>query len=210
MEADGTVIGSDYKTATSGRRVELNSTELEFYNVDGTEVGSVYGSGSASDLTMYLGLVGTNCQFLSPTIFEQTVEILGKITTYNNIVTEGNGVPAILDYVSADNQTASIGATNISSSTATGEYRVSFYLEEYTDAAVGSTVYATLHWEGVGGENRTESTVTINLGAGANGMTHKTFVVRHLGAGSVSLQYSTTYAGSTDAYMIRVITERLN
>ena len=177
----------------------------------GTPVG-VYGEavGSAVNAFGLRGKASGATNNYAGYFEDGSIFIKEKVTTYNNIATEGYGVPAIVDLTSATGQTASIAATALSNTTATGIYRVSVYLEAESPQASGSTVFATIHWEGDSGENITENTATITLTTDDDENTHKTFFINHTGAGAVSIQYSTTYSGADDSYLIKVVAERLN
>ena len=146
----------------------------------------------------------------SPTLTNLT--ITGNINIAG-IAGEGTvDIPVIVDTVSRVAQSGSISATNLTGTTATGVYRVNIYLEADDIPGAADSVYATLQWEGNDGENITESTSAIVLTATTIN-THKTFFINHTGAGSVSIQWSTTYAsgaGGTDTYLISIVAERLN
>ena len=142
----------------------------------------------------------------------QAMSLEGKVSEVANIATEGTfGVPTIVDVVTTNAQTPSIGATTVTNSTPTGQYRVSVYLEtDVLDLGL-ATVSATLAWEGDDGENITQTTSVLAMTVATSNL-HQTFFINHTGTGVVSIQYSTTFAagGGTDSYLIRVITERLN
>ena len=138
---------------------------------------------------------------------------IGGTITSGGVAGEGTvDIPVIVDTVSRVAQSGSISATNLTGTTATGVYRVNIYLEADDIPGAADSVYATLQWEGNDGENITESTSAIVLTATTIN-THKTFFINHTGAGSVSIQWSTTYAsgaGGTDTYLISIVAERLN
>src|SRR3990167_2356024 len=119
-------------------------------------------------------------------------------------------IPVIVDTVSRVAQTGSISATNLTNTTATGIYRVSVYLETDVLDAAQDSILATIAWEGDDGENITEATSYLAMTATTSNL-HKTFFVNHTGAGSVSIQWSTT-AEDNDAsnYLIKIVAERLN
>lgn len=78
-----------------------------------------------------------------------------RITLYNNIATVSNGVPSELATVDLTTQSAAISATTIYTPTATGMFRLSFYLQ-VTRAATSSSI--------LGGA--TGIVITYNDGAG--------------------------------------------
>ena len=136
---------------------------------------------------------------------------LVQVQSVNSVTTEGTfGVPVVVDVVSATAQTVSITATNISSSTATGIYRISAYLEHDVVDVSSDSVYAKITWKGNSGESVSDSTAYCFLTALGNNA-NDTFFIYHAGAGATSITYE---AGITDngddAYTLKLVAERLN
>jgi hypothetical protein len=87
---------------------------------------------------------------------------------FRNLTNTVNDAPSRIQTVSLVNQSASIGATSIPSTTLTaGLYRVTWYLRISTAAGTSSSVTVTLGW--------TDDTVTMSLsGAAVTGNTTTT------------------------------------
>ncbi len=113
-----------------------------------------------------------------------------KITTYNNVATEGYGVPAIVDDVALVNQGADIGSTNFTNAGTAGTYRVSYYIFTKTVDAAAGTVTLVFGWTDDYGA-RTDNFGVIVL----TGSSYKHGVV-HFQIASGSVAYSTTHIGS--------------
>ena len=139
------------------------------------------------------------------------ITIPGKITSLTSVTTEGTfGVPVVVDVVSATGQTVSITATNISSSTATGIYRISAYLEHDVVDVSSDSVYAKITWKGNSGESVSDSTAYCFLTALGNNA-NDTFFIYHAGAGATSITYEAVITDNgDDAYTLKLVAERLN
>ena len=113
----------------------------------------------------------------------------GTITEYNNVATEGYGVPAIVDSVPLTEQTAVIPATNMTNAGTAGLYRVSFYLDTRTTNAGAGTISLHILWN--------DGITARDLSAGAISLTATDYnqgvVFVYLASGSV--QYQTTISG---------------
>jgi hypothetical protein len=136
---------------------------------------------------------------------KMTIDGSGRVALYNNIATEGYGVPAIIDSINLTEQTAAISDTTFSNASATGLYRVNFYI--FTAVAdVAQTVTLKLKWND-GVVARSVSVAAINTGT--TDYNQGVYYV-YLEAGSV--QYETTISGSLEdgSYELHISVERLN
>ena len=143
-------------------------------------------------------------------IINDSLGIVGRIMKYNNIATEGYGVPAIIDTVSVLNSSDSIAATAISNSTPNAFYRIGVYLE-CTGADAGTdSVYAKITWYDVSGNPLSDSTGYLAL-TGEDTYLYKQFFVYHSGGGSNNIYYSTVHSEeSADEYALKLYVERMN
>lgn len=135
----------------------------------------------------------------------------GVASKVGDVSTEGNfGVPVVVDVVTTEEGDAAITATNVSSSIVSGTYRVSMYLNCDRVTAGTDQVYGKVTWRTSDGDIVADSTATITLSA-TSVYTHKTFFVRHFGAGATSIQYATLGSfGASDGYTLQVFVERLH
>lgn len=134
-----------------------------------------------------------------------------KLTKYNSITTEGQGVPPIVDYVVLTNYGTSITATNCTNTNQNGLYRVSVYLSQWSADLDTGTVYCRISWREPNSTTYSsvaEDTTTVDFNT--NKRTNKTFVVRH--DGSSYITYATTVSGivGDDKYALWITVERLN
>ena len=142
---------------------------------------------------------------LHPTI-NDSLDIVGRVTKYNNIATEGYGVPAVVDVYFSTAESAALTQSNISSAVDSGAYRVGLSLSCSGIAAGTDSVYAKIGWNTEGGM-KYDSTAWLKLSA-AGVYTHKTIVVYHTSGDTMTFQ--TVFAGSAgDLYDIMCVTERL-
>ena len=101
-----------------------------------------------------------------------------KITTYNNVATEGYGVGAIVDDVALTSQGADIAATNFTNANAAGQYLVGCYIQTttigtatldiqliYTDL-IGARTIAIISSFNTSGSNRTQATHYCRMASG--------------------------------------------
>jgi hypothetical protein len=131
----------------------------------------------------------------------------GKITTYNNVATEGYGVPAIVNYVSLTGQNANIGSTNFTNANVAGLYRLSYYLVGETGDITVTPVNLNVSWnDGTGGHSITAFSLVLT---GTGGFGENEALI-YLGSGSIS--WSTTHSGTygTATYGIHMTLEKLN
>ena len=144
-------------------------------------------------------------------VVPDSLSVGNVVSSVGGATTEGTfGVPVVVDVVNSTSNQAEITATNISSSTATGDYRISVYLN--CDAVSGGTAqaYGKITWKTSGGNSVSDSTATITLSA-TSVYTHKTFFVRHVGGGATSITYAVLGSfGTGDAFAAHIIAERLN
>jgi hypothetical protein len=134
------------------------------------------------------------------------VSITNKIGAYNNVATEGYGVPAIVDDVAITARGSDIGSTNFTNAGTAGTYRINYYVQTLTTNAGSGAVTLTIAWTD-DTTARTQSSASVGLTA-PNYATGVIFV--RLGGGSVA--YSTTHTGSylTATYNVYITCERLS
>ncbi len=134
------------------------------------------------------------------------ITIHDKIATYNNVSTEGYGVPAIVDDVSIANRGSDVGSTNFTNAGTAGQYKINFYLQtDVIDVAAGA-VTLTIAWTD---DTVVRSVASTAVSMAASGYTQGSIYAR-LGSGSVS--YSTSHTGNyaTGTYCLYITVERLN
>lgn len=125
---------------------------LEWHDV-GNSIDGIFGfdnSGVAPTFNrgLVVDLANANTTLKEPATFNLTtpsVVMSGKVTTYNNIATVSNGIPAERATVDLTGQSAAIGATTIYAVPAsnTGMYRVSWVASVTTAASVSSVLGGT-------------------------------------------------------------------
>ena len=128
-----------------------------------------------------------------------------KITTYNNVATEGYGVPAIVDKVGAIGLTTATTTTNFTNAGTAGDYRISYYSVITTTEASDSITW-TMKWnDGTAAQSIASSALSTATNGYVQGV-----VYCHLGSGSVS--YESAYSGSrsTAVWSFYATCERLN
>jgi len=115
-------------------RVE-GATNANLLYVDGTN--DKIGVGTATPTSLFS--VGSTSQF--------QVDSTGKVIQYNNVATEGRGVPPIHDYVMLTGQTAAIDDTNFTNAAEGGFYRISGYIwTSQVDEASTATAVVHIKW----------------------------------------------------------------
>lgn len=135
------------------------------------------------------------------------VEVNQKITKYNNVATEGYGVPAIVDHVALTGQVANIASTNLSSAGTAGEYRISYYLLDTTADVLAGTLTVAFTWnDGVAAQTFTSATIALTT---AGAFTQDTLRV-HLGSGNIAYSATVTGIFGTSDYSLYITCERLN
>lgn len=129
----------------------------------------------------------------------------GLVTKQNNVVTEGMGVATVIDDVALTAQVADITATNISSASVAGRYRVNYYIEATATNALAGAVIVTFAFTDAAGATTVAS---VPLALTALGRTSGVFFVQ-LASGNIT--YAVTHTGifSTSAYALFIIGERL-
>lgn len=136
----------------------------------------------------------------------KAVGMSGKITKYNDIATEGHGVPAIVDEVTLTGQNTNIGSTNFTNANVPGLYRLSYYgVTEVGDPAAGA-ITLTVSWnDGIAGHTQTLYTLQLS-GTGGSGSSQ---FVMLLGSGSVSWQIGHTGSFGSSFYGMHMALEKL-
>lgn len=129
------------------------------------------------------------------------VTLGGSVISYGGIATEGKGVPPIHNLVAVTNSSASISATNLTNTNASGVYRVSLYLHSNSDVTGTGNVTATILWDA-----RSYTTAACTLTTATAYQEHTFIVFNESGA---SMQYSTTRV-ATGSYGLYIAVERLN
>ena len=181
---------------------------------DGTYGGRL---DSTSDYNMYLRMTGgTNRGFvfcnnynLNPVAQIDSTGAFyskAKIFLYNNVATEGYGVPAIVDHVALTGQLASIGTTNFTNAGTAGLYRVNYYLEATTLNAGATSVLATFGYTDDAGATTTTSATLILTALG------RTSGIFYVQLASGNLTYATTLVDVSGLarYALYMTCERVN
>ena len=127
--------------------------------------------------------------------------------TYSTLTYEGNVTPAIVDLFSASGLTADSTAS-ASNTTTAGIYRISVYTDWSADNADGSTLDVTVTWENSASVSTNATTTEIST-TGTKYATN-TYTVYHDGTTAITYAADITRSGTTDAYALRVVVERLN
>lgn len=145
--------------------------------------------------------------------FGGNIDTTGLVTTYNNIATVDNGVPAEYAHVDALTQAASIATATLYAVPASGAgmYRISYYLKVTQAATTSSSVTLALTYT-----DRDDSTVLTFVTASPLNATDETGVISGQmivdAKLSTNLQYATTYAsvgGTPMQYKLRIKVEAL-
>lgn len=143
----------------------------------------------------------------------QNFDILGgKIKEYNDIATEGYGVPAIVDDVSLTARTTNITTTAFTNAGTAGQYRVSYYVFTSTAGyANAGNISINLLWN----DGTTARVYTAPVNVTLNSTTsvlsyYNADMYLRLGSGSIS--YNVTVFGNRSAsqYAFYATAERLN
>ncbi len=194
-------VGSSYEN-TGGRF---------FVGRDNSTSGSVTGSGRAYDAYIWMEdnhslAFGTNNASRMVIANDGAISLATKITTYNNVATEGYGVGSIVDDVALTNQSADIGSTNFTNAGTAGTYAVFYYIcVTTTDAGAGSVNLQIAHNNGTATLYDNATALSLATASRVSGV----FMVK-LGSGSVS--YNTTHTGSygTSKYALYMSCMRLS
>ncbi len=136
----------------------------------------------------------------------KTVELGGKIATYNGVATEGYGVPAIVDNVALTGQIAEIGATNFTNAGTAGFYKINWYLVAIITNTAPANLLLTISWTDDAGAT---SVASGNLTWASAGRLRGSFPAQ-LASGSIS--YTVTFstgARDTGTYAVYMTAERL-
>ena len=87
----GTLTGRTVRTATTGKRVEMNNSDnsIKFWNSDGVATGSIYGNVAGGDLLWINASTGLWIQaatYINDDLSCGDLSVVGKIETQGNIV----------------------------------------------------------------------------------------------------------------------------
>lgn len=158
---------------------------------------------SDGDFTLFSGGYGGTVNF----------EVLGgKIKEYNDVATEGYGVPAIVDDVSLTARTANITTTAFTNAGTAGQYRVSYYIFTSTAGyANAGNVSVNILWN----DGTTARTYTMPINMTLNSTTSALSYyqdTRYIRLGSGSISYNATVFGNRSAstYAFYATAERVN
>ncbi len=195
-------------TPTTTNDIDLGDTThlfKDFYTyLDGKHYFGDTGVYVFSNDDGYLDLVGDVAIRLNN---KMLISDSGIITKYNNVLTEGYGVPAIVDTVNLSEQTSDISATNFTNATVTGGlYRVNYYILTSVAGGTASTLALRIKWSD-GFVARTAIVASLNL---QNDQDYAQGVVfASLGTGAV--QYETAASGIYDGaeYTLYLVCERM-
>jgi hypothetical protein len=143
---------------------------------------------SSSTITMYIG--ATNVLQLASTGVSSSV----KMTTYNGVATQGNGLAAIYEAVDLTAETASIGSTTLYAVPASGagQYGASVSLICSTAGTAGTVTASIVNSNGSGSPTQTTSALSLTT-LGNEVSTQFTMY----STSSVNITYHTTVAGAT-------------
>ena len=133
----------------------------------------------------------------------------GKITTYNNVATEGMGVAPIIDYVALTAQEANIATTDFTNSNVVGFYRVSYYLVCTTGNAGEPSVRLEIQNTDIYGSHVYQSAYMDLQTVGD--VVSGSFIVQN--AATEHIVYATTSTGGTydvGVYAVYLTLEKLN
>lgn len=207
------VLGNIAAVGSTGNYLRANSAAVPSWSIltlPNTATAFKLAAYTATNVMTELAAVGGTGQILlgatgAIPAWSNDLVLAGKATTYNNVVTEGYGLPAIVDRVGLTGQTADIGATNLTNAGTAGEYRISYCLLDTTADVTAGIVTLTFAWTDAAGA--TTKTDTINLAA--LGRSQGVFYLQ-LASGNVT--YATTHTGifGTAAYALYFICERVN
>ena len=181
---DGTTsyIVGRFNGGTSGYGAFLQFTDANTYNYS-------FGTAPSGDFTWYSGRYPGAAGTLRMTLSQAgALSLFGKVASYNNVATEGYGVPAIVDDIALVNQVADIGATNFTNAATAGTYTLDYYLQTKAIDITAGVVTVTIGWtDNLGART---SAFVVNL-AGANA-TNGTIHIRNSGA---NITYTVTHTG---------------
>jgi len=140
-------------------------------------------------------------------VAELFLRLLGKVTYYNGIDTEGYGVPAIVDDVSLTAQSAVVAPVNFTNGQVAGTYRVDYtFLCTTLDGTAGSLQVDFAWTDGAGAATATSGALSLT----ALGRVTGSFHVQSTGA---AFTYGTSVvAGAINAseYALYITCERIS
>jgi hypothetical protein len=135
------------------------------------------------------------------------LDLFGKIEQYNAIITEGMGVPPIVDSVVLTGQNTAIGSTLLTGTETPGIYRINTYLNVTTLGSPAITITGTYDF-------------TDDAGTTAHGAISATTVAKtrsratgiYQSAGTAGIYYRTTLSGAIGAavYSLYIVVEKLS
>lgn len=187
--------------------IDFTGSEMEIVSDNITSTDSMLLRAGTNGLKLNIG--ATQQAILTSNLLAFTsgvnVDMGGLFTKYNNIATEGYGVPAIVDHVALTGQTADIGATNFTNAQTAGLYRINYILQDTTADVTAGTLTLTISWtDDAGATTATASQVLTAAG--------RTSGVIYVQLASGNLTYATTHTGifGSAVYGLYMTAERVN
>lgn len=216
--AEGTIVKVLSNGYSSQLWLDANWTSGDGSNLLFANLGVNSGNISQDSAAMYVAnLTSTPLYFYTNSAIQVAIlssgniEFTKLISKYNNIATEGYGIPAILKSIDTTALAADVSATSLSNTATAGKYRVGYYLETSSSDITAGTVTLNLDWSNAGKTYASPSTLLLTGTGVANYIQGEVFV-RHSAASSSSIRYSTTHTGifGTAQYELRLSCERIS
>lgn len=129
----------------------------------------------------------------------------GKISKYNNVVTDDYGVPVVVDGVHLAGQVADITTTNFTNAGTAGNYEVTYYLQSTTGDATAGVLTLSISWT----DDANALTITTTKTLATAGTTFGSFPVR-LASGNITYAISHTGIFGVAAYRLDLTCKRTN
>lgn len=144
-------------------------------------------------------------------IVNDSLGLVGRVMKYNDVATEGYGLPAIIDRYGTSTQIDSSGLVDISGSTASGLYRVNAWIACTGIDGGNSTLKVKVFWRAANATTVLEDSTSVVTMSAAGQHTYKQFFVSHTGGDSVYVQFNVIHDNvSQDQFHSWIVTERLN
>ncbi len=138
--------------------------------------------------------------------FLVNTELTGKITKYNNVATEGYGVPAIVDNVDLLTQSSAIGTTAFTNGNVAGSYRINYYFGTSVEDASSGNLNLLITWN----DGIKARTITRNISLADTDELARDTEPIYLSSGSI--EYAVQLIGdfNTARFDLHLQLERLN